>query len=128
MRIASGDGNTLDANNTKLSLTAFPNIKTLDISNTTLEELEIKNFPKLTRISVVNGNLKNISIVEATELQELSLERNSLTALSATFFNGLTKLTAINLLGNNIAGEINLAPVQRLEANAGNTIAYYCKS
>ena len=120
LRIASGDGNTLDANNTKLSLTAFPNMKTLDISNTTLEELEIKNFPKLTRISVVNGNLKNISIVEATELQELSLERNSLTALSATFFNGLTKLTAINLLGNNIAGEINLAPVQRLEANAGN--------
>jgi len=120
LRIASGDGNTLDANNTKLSLTAFPNMKTLDISNTTLEELEIKNFPKLTRISVVNGNLKNISIVEATELQELSLERNNLTALSATFFNGLTKLTAINLLGNNIAGEINLAPVQRLEANAGN--------
>ena len=122
LRIYPGDNNTntLDANNTKLSLTAFPNMKTLDISNTTLEELEIKNFPKLTRISVVNGNLKNISIVEATELQELSLERNSLTALSATFFNGLTKLTAINLLGNNIAGEINLAPVQRLEANAGN--------
>ena len=122
LRIAPGDNNTntLDVNNTKLSLTAFPNMKTLDISNTTLEELEIKNFPKLTRISVVNGNLKNISIVEATELQELSLERNSLTALSATFFNGLTKLTAINLLGNNIAGEINLAPVQRLEANAGN--------
>ena len=120
LRIAPGDNNTntLDANNTKLSLTAFPNMKTLDISNTTLEELEIKNFPKLTRISVVNGNLKNISITEATELKELSLERNNLTALSATFFNGLTKLTAINLLGNNIAGDIDLTPVEELKDNA----------
>jgi leucine rich repeat domain protein len=120
LRIAPGDNNTntLDVNNTKLSLTAFPNIKTLDISNTTLEELEIKNFPKLTRIGVVNGNLKNITINGATELKELSLERNGLTALSATFFDGLTKLTAINLLGNNIAGDIDLTPIEGLEANA----------
>ena len=122
LRIYPGDGqtNTLAPDKTKFSLTAFPNMERLDITNTTLEELEVKNFPKLTRISIVNGNLKNISITEATELKELSLERNNLTALPATFFNGLTKLTAINLLGNNIAGEINLAPVQRLEANAGN--------
>ena len=120
LRIFPGEGQTNDLTDKNFSLTDFPNMERLDITNTTLEGLEVKSFPKLTRISIVNGNLKNITITEAAELKELSLERNNLTALPATFFNGLTKLTAINLLGNNIAGDIYLTPVNGLEANAGN--------
>ena len=120
LHIFPGKDKTNTLTNGKLSLTNFPNLKTLDITNTTLEELAVKSFPKLTRISIVNGNLNKITITEATALKELSLERNNLTALPATFFNGLTKLTAINLLGNNIAGDIDLTPVDGLETNAGN--------
>ena len=119
LHIFPGKDKTNTLTNGKLSLTNFPNLKTLDITNTTLEELAVKSFPKLTRISIVNGNLNKVTITETTELKELSLERNNLTALPVTFFDGLTKLTAINLLGNNIAGDINLVPVNGLEANAG---------
>lgn len=120
LRIFPGEGQTNTLSDKSFSLTDFPNMETLDITNTTLEELAVKSFPKLTRISIVNGNLKNITITEAAELKVLSLERNNLTALPATFFNGLTKLTAINLLGNNIAGDIDLTPVDGLKTNAGN--------
>lgn len=119
LRIFPGEGQTNILSDKSFSLTDFPNMKILDITNTTLEELAVKSFPKLTRISIVNGNLNKVTITEATELKELSLERNNLTALPVTFFDGLTKLTAINLLGNNIAGDINLTPVDGLEANAG---------
>ena len=119
LRIFPGEGQTNVLTDKNFSLTDFPNMQTLDITNTTLEELAVKSFPKLTRISIVNGNLNKVTITETAELKELSLERNNLTALPLTFFNGLTKLTAINLLGNNIAGDINLVPVNGLEANAG---------
>ena len=120
LRIFPEEGQTNILSDKSFSLTDFPNMKTLDITNTTLEELAVKSFPKLTRISIVNGNLNKVTITETAELKELSLERNNLTALPVTFFDGLTKLTAINLLGNNIAGDINLTPVDGLEANAGN--------
>ena len=119
LRIFPEEGQTNILSDKSFSLTDFPNMKTLDITNTTLEELAVKSFPKLTRISIVNGNLNKVTITETAELKELSLERNNLTALPVTFFDGLTKLTAINLLGNNIAGDINLVPVNGLEANAG---------
>ena len=120
LRIFPGEGQTNILSDKSFSLTDFPNMQTLDITNTTLEELAVKSFPKLTRISIVNGNLNKVTITETAELKELSLERNNLTALPLTFFNGLTKLTAINLLGNNIAGDINLTPVNGLEDNARN--------
>lgn len=120
LRIFPGEGQTNVLTDKNFSLTDFPNMQTLDITNTTLEGLEIKSFPKLTRISIVNGNLNKVTITEAAELKELSLERNNLTALPVTFFNGLTKLTAINLLGNKIAGDIYLTPVNGLEDNARN--------
>lgn len=120
LRIFPGEGQTNVLTDKNFSLTDFPNMQTLDITNTTLEELAVKSFPKLTRISIVNGNLNKVTITETAELKELSLERNNLTALPLTFFNGLTKLTAINLLGNNIAGDINLTPVNGLEDNARN--------
>ena len=120
LRIFPGEGQTNVLTDKSFSLTDFPNMQTLDITNTTLEELAVKSFPKLTRISIVNGNLNKVTITETAELKELSLERNNLTALPLTFFNGLTKLTAINLLGNNIAGDINLTPVNGLEDNARN--------
>lgn len=119
LRIFPGKDKTNTLTNGKLSLTNFLNLETLDITNTTLEELAVKSSPKLTRISIVNGNLKNITITEATALKELSLERNNLTELPATFFDGLTELTAINLMGNDIVGELNLSSIKRLETNAG---------
>ena len=120
LRIFPGEGQTNVLTDKNFSLTDFPNMQTLDITNTTLEELAVKSFPKLTRISIVNGNLNKVTITETAELKELSLERNNLTALPLTFFNGLTKLTAINLLGNNIAGDINLTPIDGLKDNARN--------
>lgn len=120
LRIFPGEGQTNILSDKSFSLTDFPNMQTLDITNTTLEELAVKSFPKLTRISIVNGNLNKVTITETAELKELSLERNNLTALPLTFFNGLTKLTAINLLGNKIAGDINLTPIDGLEDNARN--------
>ena len=120
LRIFPGEGQTNILSDKSFSLTDFPNMQTLDITNTTLEELAVKSFPKLTRISIVNGNLNKVTITETAELKELSLERNNLTALPLTFFNGLTKLTAINLLGNKIAGDINLTPIDGLKDNARN--------
>ena len=119
LRIFPGERQTNVLTDKNFSLTDFPNMQTLDITNTTLEELAVKSFPKLTRISIVNGNLNKVTITEATALKELSLERNSLTALPATFFDGLTELTAINLMGNDIVGELNLTSIKGLESNAG---------
>lgn len=120
LRISPKDGQTNNLTDKNFSLTDFPNMKTLDITNTTLEGLEIKSFPKLNRISVVNGNLKNITITEATALKELSLERNNLTELPTTFFDGLTGLDKLNLLGNDIAGEIYLTPIKELKTKVGS--------
>ena len=129
LRIFPGEGQTNTLSDKSFSLTDFPNLETLDITNTTLEELAVKSFPKLTRISIVNGNLNKITITEATALKELSLERNNLTALPATFFDGLTELTAINLMGNKIVGELNLSSIKRLETNAGKVqITRVCKT
>ena len=129
LRIFPGERQTNNLTDKNFSLTDFPNMETLDITNTTLEELAVKSFPKLTRISIVNGNLNKITITEATALKELSLERNNLTALPATFFDGLTELTAINLMGNKIVGELNLSSIKRLETNAGKVqITRVCKT
>ena len=120
LRIFPGEGQTNILSDKSFSLTDFPNLETLDITNTTLEELAVKSFPKLTRISIVNGNLKNITITEATALKELSLERNNLTELPTNFFNTLTGLDKLNLLGNDIAGEIDLTPIKELKTKAGS--------
>lgn len=120
LRIFPGEGQTNILSDKSFSLTDFPNLETLDITNTTLEELAVKSFPKLTRISIVNGNLKNIIITEATALKELSLERNNLTELPTTFFDGLTGLDKLNLLGNDIAGEIYLTPIKELKTKVGS--------
>ena len=118
----SGGSGRMELNNDSktISFSDFSEIESFGIYNSNLKELEIRNAPKLTKILVTNGSLDKVTITEAIELKELSLERNSLTALPATFFNGLTKLKAINLLGNNIAGDIDLTPINGLEANAGN--------
>ena len=120
LRIFPGEGQTNILSDKSFSLTDFPNLETLDITNTTLEELAVKSFPKLTRISIVNGNLKNITITGATALKELSLERNNLTELPTTFFDGLTGLDKLNLLGNDIAGEIYLTPIKELKTKVGS--------
>lgn len=120
LRIFPGEGQTNILSDKSFSLTDFPNLETLDITNTTLEELAVKSFPKLTRISIVNGNLNKITITEATALKELSLERNNLTELPTNFFNTLTGLDKINLLGNDIAGEIDLTPIKELKTKAGS--------
>ena len=120
LRIFPGEGQTNILSDKSFSLTDFPNLETLDITNTTLEELAVKSFPKLTRISIVNGNLNKITITEATALKELSLVRNNLTELPTNFFNTLTGLDKINLLGNDIAGEIDLTPIKELKTKAGS--------
>ena len=122
LRVSGGSDKRMELNNDSrtISFSDFSEIESFGIYNSNLKELEIKNAPKLTKILVTNGSLDKIAISEVAELQELNLQNNSLKAIAGDFFNTLTKIKSLNLLQNNIQGEINLRPIQDLVTNAGN--------
>ena len=121
LRVSGGSGRMELNNDSKtISFSDFSDIESFGIYNSNLKELEVKNAPKLTKILVTNGSLDKIAISEVAELQELNLQNNSLKAIAGDFFNTLTKIKSLNLLQNNIQGEINLRPIQNLVTNAGN--------
>lgn len=122
LRVSGGSDKRMELNNDSrtISFSDFSDIESFGIYNSNLKELEIKNAPKLTKILVTNGSLDKIAISEVAELQELNLQNNSLKAIAGDFFNTLTKIKSLNLLQNNIQGEINLRPIQDLVTNAGN--------
>ena len=100
----------------------FKNISVLKVSapegstlTLTDKKFSLANLTKLTTLKALysnGGTLKTVSITQTPKLETLFLERNNLTSIPATFFVGLNKLKALNLMGNDISGDINLTPIE----------------
>ena len=112
LKVSAPEGSTLTLTDKKFSLANLTKLTTLEVHKTNLEELEINNLPELKALYSNGGTLKTVSITETPKLETLFLERNNLTSISSTFFVGLKKLKALNLMGNDISGDIDLTPIE----------------
>ncbi len=112
LKVSAPEGSTLTLTDKKFSLANLTKLTTLEVHKTNLEELQINNLPELKALYSNGGTLKTVSITQTPKLETLFLERNSLTSISSTFFVGLNKLKALNLMGNDISGDINLTPIE----------------
>ena len=123
LKVSAPEGSTLTLTDKKFSLANLTKLTTLEVHKTNLEELEINNLPELKALYSNGGTLKTVSITQTPKLETLFLERNSLTSISSTFFVGLNKLKALNLMGNDISGDIDLTPIETsLVGDAANNI------
>jgi len=112
LKVSAPEGSTLTLIDKKFSLANLTKLTTLEVHRTNLEELEINNLPELKALYSNGGTLKTVSITQTPKLETLFLERNNLTSIPATFFFGLNKLKALNLMGNDLSGDINLTPIE----------------
>ena len=112
LKVSAPEGSTLTLTDKKFSLANLTKLTTLEVHKTNLEELQINNLPELKALYSNGGTLKTVSITQTPKLETLFLERNNLTSIPATFFVGLNKLKALNLMGNDISGDINLTPIE----------------
>lgn len=112
LKVSAPEGSTLTLTDKKFSLANLTKLTTLEVHRTNLEELQINNLPELKALYSNGGTLKTVSITQTPKLETLFLERNNLTSIPATFFIGLNKLKALNLMGNDISGDINLTPIE----------------
>ena len=112
LKVSAPEGSTLTLTDKKFSLANLTKLTTLEVHRTNLEELQINNLPELKALYSNGGTLKTVSITQSPKLETLFLERNNLTSIPATFFVGLNKLKALNLMGNDISGDINLTPIE----------------
>ena len=112
LKVSAPEGSTLTLTDKKFSLANLTKLTTLEVHRTNLEELQINNLPELKALYSNGGTLKTVSITQTPKLETLFLERNNLTSIPATFFVGLNKLKALNLMGNDISGDINLTPIE----------------
>jgi leucine rich repeat domain protein len=123
LKVSAPEGSTLTLTDKKFSLANLTKLTTLEVHKTNLEELQINNLPELKALYSNGGTLKTVSITQTPKLETLFLERNSLTSISSTFFVGLNKLKALNLMGNDISGDIDLTPIETsLVGDAANNI------
>lgn len=123
LKVSAPEGSTLTLTDKKFSLANLNKLTTLEVHKTNLEELQINNLPELKALYSNGGTLKTVSITQTPKLETLFLERNSLTSISSTFFVGLNKLKALNLMGNDISGDIDLTPIETsLVGDAANNI------
>ena len=123
LKVSAPEGSTLTLTDKKFSLANLTKLTTLEVHRTNLEELQINNLPDLKALYSNGGTLKTVSITQTPKLETLFLERNSLTSISSTFFVGLNKLKALNLMGNDISGDIDLTPIETsLVGDAANNI------
>ena len=123
LKVSAPGGSTLTLTDKKFSLANLTKLTTLEVHKTNLEELQINNLPELKALYSNGGTLKTVSITQTPKLETLFLERNSLTSISSTFFVGLNKLKALNLMGNDISGDIDLTPIETsLVGDAANNI------
>lgn len=123
LKVSAPEGSALTLTDKKFSLANLTKLTTLEVHKTNLEELQINNLPELKALYSNGGTLKTVSITQTPKLETLFLERNSLTSISSTFFVGLNKLKALNLMGNDISGDIDLTPIETsLVGDAANNI------
>ena len=107
----------------QVSLADFSEIESLTIANTKMTKLTLSNFPKLKHLILTGNELTEVVLSGMPELVTLNLERNSLTNLNGitTPENTFPKLTALNLTGNNLQGELDLSKITaNLRDNANN--------
>ena len=97
----------------QVSLADFTEIESLTIANTKMTKLTLSNFPKLKELVLTGNELTEVVLSGMPELVSLNLERNSLTNLNGitTPENTFPKLTALNLTGNNLQGELDLSKI-----------------
>lgn len=107
----------------QVSLADFSEIESLTIANTKMTKLTLSNFPKLKHLILTGNELTEVVLSGMPELVTLNLERNNLTNLNGitTPENTFPKLTALNLIGNNLQGELDLSKITaNLRDNANN--------
>ena len=109
----AGQTNNLTNGNGVVSLADFSEIESLTIANTKMTKLTLSNFPKLKHLILTGNELTEVVLSGMPELVILNLERNNLTNLNGitTPENTFPKLTALNLRGNNLQGELDLSKI-----------------
>ena len=97
----------------KVSLADFTEIESLTIANTKMTKLTLSNFPKLKYLVLTGNNLTEVVLSGVPELVSLNLYKNSLTNLNGitTPENTFPKLTALNLIENNLQGALDLSKI-----------------
>ena len=116
-------GQTNNLTNGVVSLADFTEIESLTIANTKMTKLTLSNFPKLKHLILTGNELTEVVLSGMPELVILNLERNNLTNLNGitTPENTFPKLTTLNLIGNNLQGELDLSKITaNLRDNANN--------
>ena len=108
----------------QVSLADFSEIESLTIANTKMTKLTLSNFPKLKHLILTGNELTEFVLSGMPELVTLNLERNNLTNLNGitTPENTFPKLTALNLIGNNLQGELDLSKITANLRNNANAI------
>ena len=120
IRIYAGAGQRMTLDKTELNLTDLVGVKTISITGTNLTKLEVKNLPELTSLTVNDGNIGDVSILQTPKLENLVLERNNLKTLSRTFFDNLSGLAKLNLMGNQLEGDLYLSAIANLATKAND--------
>jgi len=119
----AGQTNNLANGNGVVSLADFSEIESLTIANTKMTKLTLSNFPKLKHLILIGNELTEVVLSGMPELVILNLERNNLTNLNGitTPENTFSKLKILNLIGNNLQGELDLSKITaNLRDNANN--------
>jgi len=108
----------------QVSLADFTEIESLTIANTKMTKLTLSNFPKLKHLILTGNELTEVVLSGMPELVILNLERNNLTNLNGitTPENTFPKLTDLNLIGNNLQGELDLSKITANLRDNANTI------
>lgn len=108
----------------QVSLADFSEIERLTIANTKMTKLTLSNFPKLKYLILTGNELTEVVLSGMPELVILNLERNNLTNLNGitTPENTFPKLTDLNLIGNNLQGELDLSKITANLRDNANTI------
>lgn len=108
----------------QVSLADFSEIERLTIANTKMTKLTLSNFPKLKHLILTGNELTEVVLSGMPELVTLNLERNNLTNLNGitTPENTFPKLTDLNLIGNNLQGELDLSKITANLRDNANTI------
>ena len=120
----AGQTNNLTTGNGVVSLADFTEIESLTIANTKMTKLTLSNFPKLKHLILTGNELTEVVLSGMPELVILNLERNNLTNLNGitTPENTFPKLTTLNLIGNNLQGELDLSKITANLRDNANTI------